>query len=43
MDFVETLFGIAPDSGSGTLEFALLVVPLLLAAIVRVARRRHIA
>ena len=40
MDFVETLFGIAPDSGSGALEFALLVVPFLVAGIVRVVRRR---
>ena len=28
MDFIERLFGIAPDGGSGTLELALFLIPL---------------
>lgn len=28
MDFIERLFGIAPDGGSGVLEFLLFAVPL---------------
>jgi hypothetical protein len=28
MDFIERLFGIAPDGGSGTLEMALFLIPL---------------
>jgi hypothetical protein len=43
MDFIEKLFGVSPDGGSGTLEFLLLVVPLMAAvAIVTLARRRRI-
>jgi hypothetical protein len=30
MDFVEQLFGIAPDAGSGVLEYCLITVPLVL-------------
>jgi hypothetical protein len=29
MDFVERLFGIAPDGGSGSLEFLLFAVPIV--------------
>jgi hypothetical protein len=29
MDFIEKIFGISPDGGSGALEFLLLAVPLL--------------
>jgi hypothetical protein len=39
MDFIERLFGIAPDGGSGSLEFLLLVIPL--AGIAYVAFRRN--
>jgi hypothetical protein len=28
MDFIEQLFGIAPDGGSGSLELLLFVIPL---------------
>jgi hypothetical protein len=28
MDFIEHLFGIAPDNGSGVLEFLLFALPL---------------
>ena len=28
MDFIERLFGLAPDGGSGTLEMALFLIPL---------------
>ena len=28
MDFIERLFGIAPDGGSGSLEFLLFALPL---------------
>ena len=29
MDFIERLFAIAPDGGSGTLEFILFVIPII--------------
>jgi len=29
MDFVERLFGIAPDGGSGSLEFLLFAIPIV--------------
>ena len=28
MDFIERIFGIAPDGGSGTLEFLLFALPI---------------
>ena len=28
MDFIERIFGIAPDGGSGSLEFLLFAVPI---------------
>jgi hypothetical protein len=28
MDFIERIFGIAPDGGSGSLEFLLFLIPL---------------
>ena len=28
MDFIERIFGISPDGGTGSLEFALLLVPI---------------
>jgi hypothetical protein len=30
MDFIEKLFGISPDGGSGTLEICLLAIPFIL-------------
>lgn len=39
MNFIEQLFGIAPDGDSGALEFVLFVLPL--AGILWIARRRR--
>ena len=45
MDFIEQLFGIAPDGGNGTLEFLLFAVPIAgivcLAYVRRRSRRRN--
>jgi hypothetical protein len=30
MDFIEKLFGVSPDGGSGALELSLFVIPCLL-------------
>jgi hypothetical protein len=44
MDFIERLFGFAPDGGSGSLEFLLFLIPLaglvILAGYRRAARKR---
>jgi hypothetical protein len=29
MDFIEQIFGISPDGGSGVIEFLLFLIPLL--------------
>ena len=39
MDFMERLFGISPDGGSGTFEM-LLIAALVLIALVAIFRRR---
>lgn len=45
MDFIERLLSIAPDGGSGALEFALFAIPIgglaVLAAICRARRPWH--
>jgi hypothetical protein len=41
MDFIERIFGIAPDGGSGSLEVMLFILPVAIAAIVAVLRNRH--
>jgi hypothetical protein len=46
MDFIERIFGVAPDGGSGTLEAIILLVPVATVALVaflwnRWARRTH--
>ncbi len=41
MDFIERLFGVSPDNGSGATEFLLIVVPLLLIVGVRMLARRR--
>jgi hypothetical protein len=44
MDFIERIFGFAPDGGSGTLEFLLFAIPVVvLCALhtVRFARRKR--
>ena len=42
MDFIESLFGIAPDGGDGSLE-ALLIGAVVVVALMFVFRRRIIA
>lgn len=39
MDFIERIFGVAPDGGSGSLEFLLFAVPLLGIAMFRLLQR----
>ena len=34
MDFIEVIFGVSPDGGSGSLEFLILMVPLVIVAMV---------
>ena len=42
MDFIERLFAIAPDGGSGALELLLLAIPAIgLAALWRLRSRRR--
>jgi hypothetical protein len=44
MTFIERLFGLAPDNGSGALELLLFAVPLAIAVLVtaaRLTRRSH--
>jgi hypothetical protein len=42
MDFIEKLFGIAPDNGSGSLEFLLFIIPVAGYIVWRLLRRsRH--
>jgi hypothetical protein len=42
MDFIEKIFGISPDGGSGSLEMAFLSAPILLfAALVIVWRQNY--
>jgi hypothetical protein len=39
MDFIERIFGISPDGGSGSLEILLLVAPLVALALLYNLRR----
>ena len=39
MDFIERILGIAPDGGSGSLEFLLFALPI--AGLCYLATRRH--
>jgi len=43
MDFIERLFGISPDGGSGSVEFLLLSIPICIAvlAALRWSQRRR--
>lgn len=41
MDFIERVFGIAPDSGSGSFELLLFAIPLLALGVVALRRRRR--
>jgi hypothetical protein len=41
MDFIERIFGLAPDGGSGSLEFLLFLIPLVgLALLIKYRRAR---
>jgi len=40
MDFIERLFGFAPDGGNGMLELALIVAPLLAGVVLWLRRQR---
>ena len=40
MDFIERIFGLAPDGGSGSLEFLLFLVPIAGIAWLASKRRR---
>ena len=40
MDFIERLFGLAPDGGSGSLEFLLFLIPVAGIVWIVAARRR---
>ncbi len=39
MDFIERVFGLAPDGGSGSLEFLLFLIPLVGLALLITYRR----
>jgi hypothetical protein len=41
MDFIERLFGFAPDGGSGALEFLLFAVPIAGIGYLALRRRRR--
>ena len=41
MDFIEKIFGFAPDHGDGTFEVLLFLVPLALIAVLYLVRHRH--
>lgn len=42
MDFIERVFGVAPDGGSGALEALMILIPLLgITAVWRVVKLRH--
>jgi hypothetical protein len=41
MDFIERIFGFAPDGGSGSLEFLLFAVPLAGIAYLALRRRQR--
>jgi hypothetical protein len=41
MDFIEQLFGISPDGGSGALEFALFAIPIAALVAWAILRKRR--
>jgi hypothetical protein len=41
VDFIERIFGIAPDGGDGTFELLLFLVPLALIAVLVLRRGRR--
>jgi hypothetical protein len=40
MDFIEVLFGVSPDGGSGSFEILLFAVPIVAIVAIRVWRKR---
>jgi hypothetical protein len=42
MDFIEQIFGFSPDGGSGALELALIVVPLVGVAVLAWRKRMQL-
>ena len=42
MSFIESLFGISPDGGSGTFELLLMLIPIAAVAVRAFARRLRI-
>ena len=41
MDFIERIFGISPDGGSGSLELLLFAIPIVGIMLVAMLRRTH--
>ena len=41
MDFIERIFGISPDGGSGTFEVLLFLIPIAGIVIIHLWRRRN--
>ena len=41
MDFIERIFGISPDGGSGVFELVLIAVPVLILAFIALYRWRR--
>jgi hypothetical protein len=41
MDFIEQMFGISPDGGSGALEFFLFALPIVALAVWAIIRKRQ--
>lgn len=39
MDFIEKIFGVSPDGGSGAFEFILFAIPIIVLVILAVTRR----
>jgi hypothetical protein len=42
VNFIERLFGLSPDTGGGSFETMLLVLPLLCLAVTMLVRQRHL-
>ena len=40
MDFIERIFGISPDGGSGSFEFLLFLIPIVGVLVFRAWRKR---
>lgn len=40
MDFIEKIFGLSPDGGSGSFEFLLFTVPVVGILVIRAWRKR---